>query len=76
MVKITTTVKCLEGTPVHVSNYRRKPAQWETGVVMDVEIKVRKDGTTRNTYRVRLDRPSALGNLVFLHVGDDAIKTT
>lgn len=74
MVQIKTTVKCLEGAPVNVKNYRMKPAKWETGVVMDVEIHVRKDGTTSNVYRVRLDRMSALNNPVFLHVGDDAIN--
>lgn len=74
MVHIKTTVKCLEGAPVNVRNYRMKPARWEPGVVMDVEIHVRKDATTSNIYRVRVDRLAASGNPVFLHVGDDAIN--
>ena len=71
--KIETEVSALPGDQVNVQNYRRKPKQWESGEVLDVEIHVRKDGSLWNSYRVRLDRKSSTGNYVLLHVGDDQI---
>lgn len=80
---IQVQVKVMEDQDCIVKNYRRKPAEWENGTVHDVSIKIKRDGSYRVTYRVRLERRSASrskvypigGAPIFIHVGDDAIES-
>lgn len=73
MEKLTITLHALEGDRVNVLNYLKRPARWEPGEVLDVETKIWKDKRTSNTYRIKLDRLSTSGNMIFVHVGDDKI---
>ena len=60
---------------VYVLNYNRRPNMWETGVVYNTESDINSQGVVSYKYRVRLDRRSHKGNLLFLHVGDEGIKS-
>lgn len=74
MEKITIHLVCLEGDRALALNYLKKPAVWESGKVLDVDVKVYPDRRTSPTYRVVLDRRSSTGKLIFIYVGDDRIK--
>lgn len=82
-MKYTITPKCIEGDACFVKNYRRKTKVWERGTVLQIDARLRSDGTFRLSYWVRLDRMTqkAWGwpkryedKHLFLTVGDDAIE--
>lgn len=78
-MEITSNVKALPDTKVWVLNYRKRPAQWETGTVRWVRIGVNKSGETRNTYEVATDRTvhhkrRGHDRPIFLTVSDDGIQ--
>lgn len=70
-----TSIEAPKGYPgdsVMVMNYNRAD-RIESGVILDTESKWTDKVSVRHNYRVRLERKSAKGNLLFLHVGDDRI---
>jgi len=73
-MKYTITTKCIEGDACIVQNFRRKTNVWESGTVIEIDARLRSNGTFRLKYWVRLDRMSKNGNYIFLTVGDDAIE--
>lgn len=82
-MKYTITPTVIEGQDCFVLNYRKKPRIWESGIVYDVEARLRPDGSHKLIYTVRLDRTTTRSwgwpkkyeeKPLFLTVGDDAIK--
>lgn len=74
MDTISVTIpKGLPGDRISVYNYR-KSKTWEVGTIKDVTSKWLRDDEggvdLRHQYEVVLDRTSASGNLIRLHVGD------
>lgn len=72
-MQIKTNIKCKPGDRVRVANYRMKGKPVEPGGCYDTEIHVYKGGSTRNSYRIKLDRQTPKGDYLFLYVGDDSI---
>lgn len=73
MHKLFISYKAEEGQNVSVKNYRKKPAQWETGTVNHVEAKIRKAGQYWVQYQVMLDRTTPTGKYIFITVGSEDI---
>lgn len=67
------------GESVSVLNYRRKPAVWEDGTICGLGYTCPFGGAFKWSYRVRLARKSSGkgrgGRPIFVHVGDDAIRS-
>lgn len=68
----------VEGAKVMALNYRKKPAQWEPGTVLDVKARLKPDEEYSLSIRVRLDRTTrptrgnSLGILI-LTVGEKSL---
>lgn len=75
---VTAVIEAVPGDKVMVENYRSKHKYWEEGEVRHTEIDVRKDGTTRVSYHVWVERPGTKRQPwktgYSLHVGDDKIR--
>ena len=66
--------KALPGQKVIARNYRKRPADWETGIIVNVETVWRTDGTVSHSYIVKLDRRSKANNAIIISVRQDSIK--
>lgn len=73
-MEITKKLKVAPDDQCIVLNYKKRPADWETGKVMDVQIHVNRNHHIHTHYRVKLDRLSNAGNMIIIHVGNAGIK--